>query len=147
LVKDTLETEQDEQEGELKELLKCLDQADVDPALADFMEEDEVTQIMVHQLLDTIDDLKGELEKEKKARRDADTRLIRATHKRPNPQSPLADDGEGSRQIKWLRSVEEKRVMATPTPNTSVPATEPLPDVGPVDPTPQPPSDANDAPP
>jgi hypothetical protein len=66
---------------------------------------------------------------------------------RPNPQLPLADDGEGARQIKQLRSVEEKRVMATPTPNTSVYATELLPDVGPVDPTPQPPSDANDAPP
>jgi transcription initiation factor TFIID subunit TAF12 len=31
LVKDTLETERDEREGELNELLKCLDQADVNP--------------------------------------------------------------------------------------------------------------------
>jgi hypothetical protein len=66
-VKDTLETERDEREGELNELLKHLDQADVNPALADFMEEDEVAQIVVCRLLGMIDDLKEELEKEKRA--------------------------------------------------------------------------------
>jgi hypothetical protein len=57
-VKDTLETERDKREGELNELLKCLDQADINPALTDFMEEDEVAQIMVHRLLDTINNLR-----------------------------------------------------------------------------------------
>jgi hypothetical protein len=43
-----------------------LDQADVDPTLAD-LEEDEVAQIVVYQLLDTIDNLRKELEQEKRA--------------------------------------------------------------------------------
>jgi hypothetical protein len=84
-VRDTLEQEQEEWEGQLDELLRRLDRADIDPALADFMEEDEVAQIVVRQLLDTINDLRKDLEQEKRARRDADTRFIRATHKRPNP--------------------------------------------------------------
>jgi hypothetical protein len=67
-VKDTLETEWDEWEGELNELLKRLDQANINPALANFMEEDEVAQIVVRRLLDTINNLKEELEKEKRAR-------------------------------------------------------------------------------
>jgi hypothetical protein len=66
-VKDTLETERDEREGELNKLLKPLDQANVDPALADFMEEDEVVQIIICRLLDTIDNLREDLEKEKRA--------------------------------------------------------------------------------
>jgi hypothetical protein len=40
------------------------------------MEEDEVAQIMVCQLLDTIDDLRKDLEQEKRAQRDADTWFI-----------------------------------------------------------------------
>jgi hypothetical protein len=75
-VEDILETERDEREGELNKLLKRLDQANVDPALADFMEEDEVVQIIVCRLLDMIDNLREDLEKEKRAQRDADTWLI-----------------------------------------------------------------------
>jgi hypothetical protein len=37
------------------------------PPLADFMEEDEVAQIVVCRLLNTINDLREDLEKEKRA--------------------------------------------------------------------------------
>jgi hypothetical protein len=57
-----------EQEGEhLDELLRWLDRIDVDPTLADFMEDDRIAQIIVHQLLDTIDSLQADLDKEKRA--------------------------------------------------------------------------------
>jgi hypothetical protein len=46
-VRDILEQEWEEREGQLNELLRQLDRADIDPALVDFMEEDEVAQIMV----------------------------------------------------------------------------------------------------
>jgi FtsZ-binding cell division protein ZapB len=94
LVRDTLEAEREEWEEQLNKLLWRLDQADVDPTLAD-LEENEVAQIVVRQLLDTINNLRKELEQEKRAWWDADTRLIQATHKRLNLQSPLTKDGEG----------------------------------------------------
>jgi hypothetical protein len=57
-----------EQEGEhLDELLRRLDHVDVDPTLADFMEDDRIAQIVVRQLLDTIDGLQADLDKEKRA--------------------------------------------------------------------------------
>jgi hypothetical protein len=57
-----------EQEGEhLDELLRQLDRIDVDPTLADFMEDDRIAQIVVRQLLDTIDGLQADLDKEKRA--------------------------------------------------------------------------------
>jgi hypothetical protein len=46
-VRDTLEQEQEEWEGQLDKLLQWLDQADIDPTLADFMEENKVAKIMV----------------------------------------------------------------------------------------------------
>jgi hypothetical protein len=124
-----------------------LDQADVDPTLADFMEEDKVAQIVVCQLLNTIDDLRKELEQEKRARRDADTQLIRATHKRPNPQSPLTEDGEGRGQAKWLRSAKEKRVTATLIPTTLLTGTKMLWEMGHDEPISQAPSTVDDVPP
>jgi hypothetical protein len=86
-----------EQEGEhLDELLRWLDRIDIDPTLADFMEDDRIAQIVVRQLLDTIDGLQADLDKEKRAQHDAETRLIRATHKRP-VSPPTSDNGrEGS---------------------------------------------------
>jgi hypothetical protein len=57
-----------EQEGEhLNELLRQLDHIDVNPTLADFMEDDRIAQIVVCQLLDTIDGLQADLDKEKRA--------------------------------------------------------------------------------
>jgi hypothetical protein len=86
-----------EQEGEhLDELLRWLNRVDVDPTLADFMEDDRIAQIVIRQLLDTIDGLQADLDKEKRARRDAETRLIRATHKRPASPPTSDNGGEGS---------------------------------------------------
>jgi hypothetical protein len=72
-------------EQQLNELLRCLDQVNINPSLADFMKEDGVACIVVRQLLDMIDNLQQELDKEKRARHDANTHLIWATHKRPQP--------------------------------------------------------------
>jgi hypothetical protein len=146
LNKEILEQEKEERGQQLNELLRRLDRVDVDPALADFMEEDEVAQIVVRQLLNTIDNLQEELEKEKRARRDADTRLIRATHKRPNPQSSRIDDGEGQRQIKRLRSNEEGRNTAPSIAGSSALPDQPLLGTGPVEPISQPQSTTDDAP-
>jgi hypothetical protein len=68
-VKDSLEQEWEESMRQLDELLCQLDRADMDPTLAEFMEEDKIAQVVVCQLLDTIDGLQAELEREKRARR------------------------------------------------------------------------------
>jgi hypothetical protein len=94
-----------EQEGEhLDELLRQLDRIDVDPTLADFMEDDRIAQIVVRQLLDTIDGLQADLDKEKRAQCDAETRLIRATHKRPASPPTSDNSREGSRRGKRMRN-------------------------------------------
>jgi hypothetical protein len=61
---------------QLRELLQRLDAADVDPTLADFLKTDEIVQVVIGQLLDTIDDLREGLEKAKRGQRDAETCLI-----------------------------------------------------------------------
>jgi hypothetical protein len=78
------------------------------------MKEDGIACIVVRQLLDTIDNLQQELEKEKRAQCDADMCLIQATHKRPQPQSPLADDREKPQQVKRLRGMETGRNTGPP---------------------------------
>ena len=52
-----MEQEHEECSGQLRELLQRLDEADVDPSLADFLETDEIVQVVVGQLLDMIDNL------------------------------------------------------------------------------------------
>jgi hypothetical protein len=118
-----------EQEGEhLDELLRRLDRVDVDPTLADFMEDDRIAQIVVRQLLDTIDGLQADLDKEKRARRDAETRLIRATHKRPASPPTSDNSGEGSRRGKRMRNERGSQERAPAVPNApppSAPSDEP----------------------
>jgi hypothetical protein len=118
-----------EQEGEhLNELLRWLDHIDVDPTLADFMEDDRIAQIVVRQLLDTIDGLQADLDKEKRAQCDAEMRLIQATHKRP-VSPPTSDNGrEGSRQGKRMRNERGSQERAPAVPNApppSAPSDEP----------------------
>jgi hypothetical protein len=118
-----------EQEGEhLDELLRWLDRVDVNPTLADFMEDDRIAQIVVHQLLDTIDGLQADLDKEKRARRDAETCLIRATHKRPVSPPTSDNGGEGSRRGKRMRNERGSQECTPAVPNTpppSAPSDEP----------------------
>jgi hypothetical protein len=118
-----------EQEGEhLDELLRRLDRVDVDPTLADFMEDDRIAQIVVRQLLDTINGLRTDLDKEKRARRDAETRLIRATHKRPASPPTSDNGGEGSRRGKRMRNERGSQERAPAVPNApppSAPSDEP----------------------
>jgi hypothetical protein len=73
---DLVEQEQEDRAEQLRELLQRLDAADVDPTLADFLKTDEIAQVVVGRLLDTIDDLREGLEKAKRGQRDAETRLI-----------------------------------------------------------------------
>jgi hypothetical protein len=118
-----------EQEGEhLDELLRRLDRVDVNPTLADFMEDDRIAQIVVHQLLDTIDGLQADLDKEKRARREAETHLIWATHKRPASPPTSDNSGEGSRWGKRMRNERGSQERAPAVPNTpppSAPSDEP----------------------
>ena len=62
-----MEQEQEDRSEQLRELLQRLDEAGVDPSLADFLETDEIAQVVVEQLLTTIDGLREELEKAKRA--------------------------------------------------------------------------------
>jgi hypothetical protein len=73
---DLVEQEQEDHAEQLRELLQRLNVADVDPALTDFLETDEIVQVVIRRLLDTIDDLQEGLEKAKRGQRDAETRLI-----------------------------------------------------------------------
>jgi hypothetical protein len=118
-----------EQEGEhLNELLRWLDCIDIDPTLADFMEDDRIAQIVVCQLLDTIDGLQADLDKEKRAQRDAEMRLIRATHKRPASPPTSDNGGEGSQRGKRMRNERGSQERAPAVPNTpppSAPSDEP----------------------
>jgi hypothetical protein len=63
---DLVEQEQEDCAEQLRELLQRLDAADVDPTLADFLETDEIAQVVIGRLLDTIDDLREGLEKAKR---------------------------------------------------------------------------------
>jgi hypothetical protein len=57
-----------EEEGEHPdELLRWFDRVDIDPTLADFMEDDRIAQIVICQLLDMINGLQADLDKEKRA--------------------------------------------------------------------------------
>jgi hypothetical protein len=92
------------------------------------MEDDRIAQIVVRQLLDTIDGLQADLDKEKRARRDAETRLIRATHKRPASPPTSDNGGEGSRRGKRMRNKRGSQEHAPAVPNApppSAPSDEP----------------------
>src|SRR6202789_1140776 len=104
---DLIEQEREDREEQLNELLHRLDQADVDPTLADFMERDEIAQVVVRQLLDTIDGLRSEVDRERRARRDAETHLVLHTHKRPltSPTRNVVD--EDRRLPKRARNTDE----------------------------------------
>jgi hypothetical protein len=75
------EQEHKDHSEQMRELLQRLDDADVDPNLTDFLETDNIAQVVVGRLLDTIDSLREDLEKAKWAQRDTETRVIWATHK------------------------------------------------------------------
>jgi hypothetical protein len=108
----------EENAGQLGELLRRLDGADVDPSLADFLEGDGVAQVVVGQLLDTIDNLRDKLEKAKRAQRDTETRLIRATYK--CPVSPHCDPVEDTgRQQKRKRVTDDGGVLTTQPPEVT----------------------------
>jgi hypothetical protein len=51
----------DEQQTQLSDLLTRLQKVDIDPSLSDFMEREELAQIVVRRLLNSIDRLQGEL--------------------------------------------------------------------------------------
>jgi hypothetical protein len=89
------EQELEENIGQLGKLLRRLDGADVDPSLTDFLEGDGVAHVVIGRLLNTIDNLRDKLEKAKRAQRDTETHLIRATYKRPvSPHcDPVEDTG------------------------------------------------------
>jgi hypothetical protein len=63
---DLVEQEQEDCAEQLRELLQRLDVANVDPTLTDFCVTDEIAQVVVGQLLDTINDLREGLEKAKR---------------------------------------------------------------------------------
>ena len=62
---DLVEQEQEDCAGQLRELLQGLDTANVDPTLANFLETDEIAQVVIGRLLDTNNNLQEELEKAK----------------------------------------------------------------------------------
>jgi hypothetical protein len=112
------EQELEENIGQLGELLRRLDGADVNPSLADFLEGDGVAQVVVGRLLDTIDNLQDELEKAKWAQWDTETCLIRATYKRPmSPHcNPVEDTG---RQQKRKQVTNDGGVSTTQPPEVT----------------------------
>ena len=57
-----------EHQDQLAELLVRLSALDIDHSLGDFMEQEELTQLVICQLLDHIDCLQVDLEHEKRAR-------------------------------------------------------------------------------
>jgi hypothetical protein len=76
---------------QLTELLDRLSTVDIDQLLGDFLEREELVQLVVCQLLDHIDRLQADLDHEKKARRSAEAQLINTLQKRP--ASPTTDLG------------------------------------------------------
>ena len=83
--------------------------------LADFLEGDGIAQVVVGQLLDTIDNLQDKLKKAKQAQQDAETRLIQATHK--CPASPRRDDIDNTiRQQKHKCGTDNGGVLTTQPP-------------------------------
>jgi hypothetical protein len=63
---DLVEQEQEDHAEQLRELLQRLDVADVDPTLANFLKMDEIAQVVIGRLLDTINDLREDLKKAKR---------------------------------------------------------------------------------
>ena len=57
-----------EHQDQLAELLERLSALDINCYLGNFMEQEELTQLVVHQLLDHIDCLQADLECKKRAR-------------------------------------------------------------------------------
>jgi hypothetical protein len=58
---DLITQDLDERQTPLFHLLAHLQKMDIDPSLGDFMEREELAQIVVRRLLDTIDRLHNEL--------------------------------------------------------------------------------------
>jgi hypothetical protein len=109
------EQELEENIGQLGELLHRLNGADIDPSLANFLEGDGVAQVVIGRLLNTIDNLRNELEKAKQAQQDTETHLIWATYKRPmSPHcNPVEDTG---RQQKRKQVTDDGGVPTTQPP-------------------------------
>jgi hypothetical protein len=57
------EQEHEDHSEQLRELVQRLDDADVDPNLTDFLETDNIVQVVMGRLLDTINSLREDLEK------------------------------------------------------------------------------------
>ena len=93
-----------EHQDQLAELLERLSTLDVDHSLGNFMEQEELTQLVVHQLLDHIDCLQADLECKKRARQSAEAQLVSTVCK--CPASPSIDFLSGSMSClsKKLRS-------------------------------------------
>jgi hypothetical protein len=93
-----------EQTDQLTELLDQLSAADINRSMTDFLEQEELTSLVVHQLLDHIDCLQADLVREKKARCSTEAQLINTLRKQP--ASPPTDIPVGLeiQSIKKLRS-------------------------------------------
>jgi hypothetical protein len=117
---------------------------DIDQSLGDFMEREELAQLMVQQLLDHINHLQSDLDQGKKARRSTEVQLISTIHK--HPASPLSNNYPGTvpQYNKKLRSdlgdgesvslfsdapIHTSSIQPTPLPDSSrlVPHSEPNP--------------------
>ena len=93
-----------ERQNQLTELLDRLSAIDIDHSLGDFMEREELAQLVVRQLLDHIDRLQADLDRERKARRSAEAQLVNTIWKRPAPPHADLPLGSEPRSIKKLRS-------------------------------------------
>jgi hypothetical protein len=76
MVEDINRQEIGEQQDQLTELLDRLSAIDVDRSLGDFMEQEELAQLVIRQLLDHINHLQADLERERKARQSAEAQLV-----------------------------------------------------------------------
>jgi hypothetical protein len=81
-----------------------LSTVDVDRSLGDFLECEELAQLVVHQLLDHIDCLRADLDRKKKAKRSVEAQLVNTLQKQPaSPTANIPSESE-PRSIKKLRS-------------------------------------------
>jgi len=123
----------------LNKLLKCLEGEDINPSLGDFMEREELAQVVVHRLLDTIDRLQGELGRKQQARRGAEAQFVNALYKCPTPPSPEAILGNDHHQIKKMKSTNEGQVNQPPNKESLARKTHRLPSRARENPKPNPP--------
>jgi hypothetical protein len=93
-----------EQTDQLTELLDRLSAADIDRSMTDFLEGEELTSLVIRQLLDHIDRLQADLVHEKKAQCSAEAQLVNTLRKRPASPPTNVPVGLEIQSIKKLRS-------------------------------------------